>query len=130
MPDAPSSPEGSSDDESGESAPGSLLDWLLGGPTRADRPGPDPPDRPGPSVEVPAVDETPTTADVPAGLQVRFWTLVLVVKVGLLAVALGGMLAGFRGDWRGGVLAVGGAALVVRAFQRARAYEGSASEDG
>lgn len=94
-----------------------------GGRTDPDRPGPDPPGRPGPSVDVPTAPDLPAGDEVPADVQRAFWTLVLVVKVGLLAVALGAMLAFFRGDWRGGVLVAGGAVLVVRAFQRARAFE-------
>lgn len=119
------------DEESGDASSdsaGSTLDWLLGGPgpggrTDPDRPGPDPPGRPGPSVDVPTAPDLPAGDEVPADVQRAFWTLVLVVKVGLLAVALGAMLAFFRGDWRGGVLVAGGAVLVVRAFQRARAFE-------
>lgn len=128
--DPTTSRDGSADGESdGDPAgSGSALDRLLGGPTDEDHPGPGVPDRPGPDPPDVGLD-SPTDVDVPAGLRTTFWTQVLLVKVGLLAAALGAMLAGFRGDWRGVVLVVGGLVLVARAFQRARDYEHPSSDE-
>ncbi len=130
MSDPSTSRDGSADEESdGDPAgSGSALDRLLGGPTDEDHPGPGVPDRPGP--DPPDTRLSPQSdVDVPAGLRTTFWTQVFLVKVGLLAAALGAMFLGFRGDWRGAVLVVGGVVLVARAFQRARNYEHPSSDD-
>ncbi|WP_256298877.1 DUF7322 domain-containing protein [Haloarchaeobius salinus] len=54
-----------------------------------------------PSIRIPEAPSPPSTADVdaPAGLQRKFWVLVLVFNGALLGVSLGAMYVGFRGDW-------------------------------
>lgn len=87
---------------------GSTVDWLLGGPDEEGVPTVDPPD----------------ASDAPGDLRVQFWSVVLVVNAGVLAVALGAMLVGFRGAWRpGAVLMVAGGLLLARAYRRTRAIE-------
>lgn len=71
------------------------------------------PDEPDPEAEyapeVPSVSIPDTSdADVPPELARAFWSVVIAVNVGLLAVSLGAMFIYFRGQWQ-----LGGSAVVL-----------------
>lgn len=90
---------------------GELPDWT-------EDPEPDPPSLgPGPpEVDVPEVETSDALAgDVDPELARTFWRLVLVLDVGLLAVALGAMFVYFRGNWERG-LALAGFGVAVLAY--------------
>ena len=89
---------------------------------------PDPPDEPGPGDIGPAIPEAPSTdltdRDVPSDLLKRFWKLVGLFNIALLATSLGVMLVAFQGRWTvgGASLLVGIAAFLVgwRGYRRTR----------
>lgn len=89
---------------------------------------PDPPDEPGAGDIGPPVPEAPNADlsehDVPADLLKRFWKLVGVFNVAVLAASLGALLVAFEGRWTlgGGLLLVGVVAFLVgwRGYRRAR----------
>lgn len=96
-----------------------------------------------PERELPRVPEPPAPPDTaeneaPAAVAAAFWGVVLLVNVGLFAVALGPMLIFFRGqwDWGGGLLVFGALALghAYRRYRRFRreqdAEEVAAEADG
>ena len=63
-------------------------------------------------------DETPSP---PEPVRRRFWAIVLLLNAGILAVSLGVMLAGFRGQYRDAVLLIGGGLVVLYgAYRRYR----------
>lgn len=80
------------------------------------------PDVPDAAPDVPdSTIDVPDDADAPAELQRAFWTLVGVFNAGLLALALGVMLVGFRGWYvRGGALAGFGALALAYGYWRYR----------
>ncbi|SEO87627.1 hypothetical protein SAMN05216388_102182 [Halorientalis persicus] len=92
---------------------------------------PDPEPDPDPDLgpDVPAVDipepPDPDAADVPEGLAGSFWKLVAIFNLALFAVALGPMLAVFRGEWvNGGAVFFMGVAVFFYGYvryQRAKA---------
>lgn len=89
------------------------------------------PDEIGP--EVPEAPEAPdmTEVDVDPGLQNRFWALVGVFNLALLAVSLGVMFVGFRGNWElGGQLTVGGLLLFGFGYYRYRKTKAALAEGG
>lgn len=101
---------GDDEPEANDDGLAGTVDALLGGPGPGSAPERD---------LDPAAD-----ADVPGRLRARFWVVVAVVNVGVLAAALGAMLVAFRGDWgRGGPLLLVGGLLLARAYQRVRAFE-------
>ena len=73
--------------------------------------------------DVPEAPEPPdmTEVDVDPGLQNRFWALVAVFNLALLAVSLGVMFVGFRGNWElGAQLTVAGVLLFGFGYYRYR----------
>jgi len=91
----------------------------------------DPEDRwPDPEQELPNVPEAPSPpseSEAPTEVAAAFWKSVLVVNYALAAVALGPMLAYFRGRtllgagvFLSGLFAVGYAYLIYRTFRRTR----------
>lgn len=69
------------------------------------------------------VDRLPAGSDVPEGVQKEFWAMVVLLKIALLALSLGAMLAYFRGQF---LIAAGlgflGVFAAVRLFLRIRAF--------
>ncbi|MFW5924083.1 MAG: DUF7322 domain-containing protein [archaeon] len=65
---------------------------------------------PEPSATSDDEEELPTPRDEVRRL---FWAIVLLLNLGFLAVSLGIMLAGFRGQYRDGALLVGGGSIVL-----------------
>lgn len=84
-------------------------------------PEPEPEARfPDPERELPDVPSL-EDVDVPGEVAVSFWALVLVANAVVLAVGVGLMLIGFRGDWEtGGRLLAAGAILSVYGYYRYR----------
>ncbi|MFB6299038.1 MAG: hypothetical protein ABEH65_02120 [Halobacteriales archaeon] len=83
---------------------------------RADGPSGQPP---GPSV--------PSESDAPTALKWKFWQLVVVFNVALLASSIGVMLIGFRGRFRtGGASLLGGLVLFGIGWYRYRAIRRNA----
>jgi hypothetical protein len=76
----------------------------------------------------------PDGSDAPAELRAAFWILVVVFNLAILAMSVGAMLLGFRGQWTtGGTLLVAGllafAFGVVRVRRvQARLGEGRSAE--
>ena len=66
-----------------------------------------------PSVSIPDASD----ADVPPELARAFWSVVIAVNIGLLAVSLGAMFIYFRGQWR-----LGGGAVVLGVGMLCSAY--------
>jgi hypothetical protein len=78
------------------------------------------PDAIGPEIPT-APDPTKWESEVDPELRVRFWGLVLVFNVALLAVALGAMFIAFEGNFElGGQLLLGGGLLGAYGFYRYR----------
>lgn len=83
----------------------------------------------------PTVD-VPDESDADPQLQRRFWLLVLVFNVALLAASVGAMLAAFRGQYdTGGSLLAAGAILAAYGSYKYRVYanadaDGDAGVDG
>jgi hypothetical protein len=74
----------------------------------------------------PSVD-VPDASDADPALRRRFWLLVVVFDVALLAVSVGAMLVAFRGDLdTGGSLAGAGVVLFAYGYYR---YRDVTSED-
>lgn len=63
-------------------------------------------------------DEVPTPRDEVRRL---FWAIVVLLNIGILAVSLGVMLAGFRGQYRDAALLIGGGLVVL--YSAYRRYE-------
>jgi hypothetical protein len=108
------------DDEEGgpEGSPG---DWRWLEQRYSTEPEEVDPDEVGP--DIPEAPKAPdmTEVDVDPGLQNRFWALVAVFNLALLAVSLGVMFVGFRGNWElGGQLTVGGLLLFGFGYYRYR----------
>lgn len=102
-----------------------------------DDPDPDPPSLgPGaPEVDVPAVETSDSLlGGADSELARTFWRLVVVIDVGLLAVALGPMFVYFEGDWGRGMALFGfGVAVLVYGVIRYRRYhrkDSDSSSDG
>lgn len=80
---------------------------------------PDPPDEPGPGDIGPPIPEVPNAdladRDVPEDLLTRFWKLVGVFNLAVLATSLGVMLIAFEDRWTvgGGLLVVGIGAFLI-----------------
>lgn len=70
-----------------------------------------------PAAEAPDVSvdgpDLPSPDEVPEGLRAEFWEIVLAFNVGLFALALGAMMAGFDGRWTLGGAAMGVGALAL-----------------
>lgn len=87
---------------------------------------PEPPSITGESESTPdeeLLDRLPDESEVPKAVRTTFWKAVLLVKIALLALAVGAMLAYFRGEYAfaAGLLGVallagGRAALIVRGY--------------
>ena len=70
----------------------------------------------------PSVD-TPDESDADPELQRKFWLLVLVFNVAVMALSVGAMLAVFRGQWdTGGSLVVAGSILAAYGYYKYRVY--------
>lgn len=89
-----------------------------------------------PERDLPRAPEAPTVPDpsgndVPPDVAAAFWGAVVLVNVGLFAVALGPMLIFFRGQWEwgGGLFTVGALAL-AHAYQRYRRFRTERDADG
>ncbi|WP_121822163.1 DUF7322 domain-containing protein [Halostella salina] len=95
------------------------------GPPPEEELGPDVPAVEGPddpSVDIPSVDAD--SDDVPGDLKAMFWTLVLLANGAVLAVSLGLMFIGFRGNWDlGGRLVIAGGLIVVLGWRVHQRYE-------
>lgn len=69
------------------------------------------------------VDRLPADSDVPNDVQKSFWAMVVLLKIGLLALSLGTMLAYFRGQF---AIAAGlgflGVFAAVRLYLRIREF--------
>jgi len=121
-----------SDDEGGgENDPDGSDPW----PHEPDDPGEGNPHDIGPSVDVPEPDvpsaPDDSSTDVPPELAHAFWTTVALVKVGMLAVAVGTMFVVFLDDLRrGGGLVVVGLAAFALAYRRYRGYRDREPDDG
>ena len=71
----------------------------------------------------PDIPEAPDLTEVDASSEVRyrFWALVMVFNVALLAASVGVMLVGFQGEWEvGGQLTLAGLALFAFGYYRYR----------
>lgn len=95
---------------------------------------PEPPEAPEPP-SVPDPSENLRDGDVPRYVRTYFWRTVLIVDYAIAAVAIGPMLAYFRGDLQlgagvtaSGVLAFGYAYFLYRGFQRASAADEQTEE--
>lgn len=73
---------------------------------------------PSPSSESGDSAETPTPSD---DVRRRFWAIVVLTNLGIFAVSLGVMLAGFRGQFRDAALLIGGGLIVL--YSAYRRYE-------
>ena len=86
-------------------------------------PDPEPDAEPDLGPDVPEVDipepPDPAPEDVPEGLARSFWKLVAIFNLALFAVALGPMLAVFRGEWvNGGAVFFMGLAVFFYGYAR------------
>jgi hypothetical protein len=99
-----------------------------------DDPDPDPPSLgPGiPEVDVPEVGTSDSlTGDVDPEVARTFWRLVVVLDVGLLAVALGPMFVYFEGNWELGLSLAGfGVAVLAYGVVQYRQYRAEDPPDG
>lgn len=71
----------------------------------------------------PDIPEAPDLSEVEASSEVRyrFWALVMVFNVALLATSIGVMFIGFQGEWAlGGQLTLAGLALFAFGYYRYR----------
>jgi hypothetical protein len=106
-------------------------------------PAPEEPDEPNPedrwgdperelpqTPRAPTVQD-PTTNEVSNEVAFAFWSVVLLVNVGLFVVSLGPMLAFFEGRWKlgGGLTAVGVFAF-VHAYRRYRRFQREQDGEG
>lgn len=104
-------------------------------------PWPDEPDEPDPEAdlrtpesELPSVPEAPTVRDTSAvevstEVATAFWSVVVLVNVGLFGASLGLMLVYFRNDLElGGGLLLLGAFALVHAYRRYRQFERERSD--
>lgn len=95
----------------------------------------DEPEEPDPGAEAEAVEfeatsseelveDLPDASDVPADVKRTFWLAVLLLKVGVIAIALGCMLAYFWG-WttRGGLLVLAGVLAVADVAVRVHRFD-------
>lgn len=96
---------------------------------------PDPPQAPEPP-SVPDPTENLRDGDVPRYVRTYFWRTVLIVDYAIAAVAIGPMLAYFRGDLQlgagvtaSGLFAFGYAYLLYRRFERASAAHDDAAAE-
>lgn len=72
----------------------------------------------------PSVD-VPDESDADPELLRKFWLLVVVFNVALMAASVGAMLAVFRGQWdTGGSLVTAGAILAGYGYYKYRSYTG------
>ncbi|MFB6269341.1 MAG: hypothetical protein ABEH83_05320 [Halobacterium sp.] len=77
----------------------------------------------------PSVD-VPDESDADPALQRRFWLLVLVFNVALMAVSVGAMLAVFRGQWDTGTsLVAAGLVLTAYGVYKYRVYKNADEAD-
>lgn len=84
-----------------------------------------------PERDLARVPEAPSAegTDVPADVAGAFWGVFFIVKIGVLAAAIGPMLVFFEGEWMwGGGLFVLGVLAFVRAYSRYRAFKRSRDE--
>lgn len=82
-------------------------------------PTPETPEQALPEQEIPSPAENYSNAD-PA-LQTWFWKVVLLLKLSIIGITLGGLLLGFRADYdRGGPLLAGGLLLFAYTVREAR----------
>jgi hypothetical protein len=96
---------------------------------------PEPPEAPAPP-SVPDPSENLRDGDVPRYVRTYFWRTVLIVDYAIAAVAIGPMLAYFRGDLQlgagltaSGLFAFGYAYVLYRRFQRASDAHDDAGDD-
>lgn len=71
---------------------------------------------PGASDESEDGDDEPAAPPLP--VRKRFWSIVVLLNLGLFAVSLGVMLAGFRGQYEYGAMFVGGGLVVLYSAYR------------
>lgn len=77
----------------------------------------------------PSVD-IPDESDAGPRLQRRFWLLVLLFNVALMALSVGAMLAVFRGQWEtGGSLVAAGVVLTGYGYHKYRVYAATDWDD-
>jgi len=80
--------------------------------------------------DIPEVDDY-ADADVDSSVRTRFWTLVLVFNVAVLALAVGLMLIAFEGNWEfGGQLVAGGAVVSAYGFYHYRKTKQKLAAEG
>lgn len=101
-----------------------VLDDLPDGSTEeyeSDEPDPEAEYAPDPpSVSIPDTSD----ADVPPELAQVFWSVVVAVNVGVLAVSLGCMFIYFRGEWRlGGSAVILGVGTLLYGYVKYRRYQ-------
>lgn len=73
---------------------------------------------PEPSSESDGTEETPSPSEE---VRRRFWAIVVLLNLGIFAISLGVMLAGFRGQFRDAALLIGGGLTVL--YSAYRRYE-------
>lgn len=81
----------------------------------------------------PEIPEAPDLTEVEASSEVRyrFWALVMVFNVALLAASVGVMFVAFQGEWElGGQLTLAGLALFAFGYYRYRQTKAALAENG
>lgn len=69
------------------------------------------------------VERLPSNAEVSSDVRKSFWAMVVLVKIALISLSLGAMLAYFRGQVAiGGGLVLVGALAAIRLVHRIRTY--------
>ena len=74
--------------------------------------------------------DVPDGSDAPVVLRSAFWSIVVVFNLAILAMGVGAMLLGFRGQWAtGGTLLVAGALAFAFGVVRVRRVQARLGED-
>jgi hypothetical protein len=119
-------------DEDEEAGEGSPSNWRWLEQRYSTEPEEFDPDELGPDVPEAPKPRDMSEVDVDPDLANRFWALVAVFNLALLAVSVGVMFIGFRGNWElGGQLTVAGLLLFALGYYRYRKTKAAlAAEDG
>lgn len=74
--------------------------------------------------------DPPEESEAPPELRATFWTLVVLFNIAILAIAVGAMLLGFRGQWTpGGPLLVAGILAFAFGVYRVRNVQNRLERD-